>query len=76
MYDRRFKIDFRKKFEEKYNVLLMETAKVFYNSGRSGAHDHRSEQGTFSIQNQKIDVPTEIKPLRYSFVVVGNLYDI
>jgi hypothetical protein len=49
LYDRRFKIDFKKKFEEKYNVLLMETAKVFYNSGRSGADDHRREQGTFSI---------------------------
>jgi len=36
MYDRRFKKDFRKKFEEKYNVLIMETAKVFYNQGNSG----------------------------------------
>jgi hypothetical protein len=26
IYDRRFNIDFRKKFEEKYNVLIMETA--------------------------------------------------
>jgi hypothetical protein len=54
----------------------METAKVFFNNGRGGPEDQRREPGTFSIQNQKIDIPHEIKPLRYSFVVVGNLFDI
>jgi hypothetical protein len=76
LYDRRFKKDFSKKFEEKYNILLMESAKVFFNSGRGGAQDQRREPGTFSIQNQRIDVPNEVKPLSYSFVVVGNLLDI
>jgi hypothetical protein len=99
MYDKRFKKDFRKKFEEKYNVLIMETAKVYYNQGdsgyrggrggrggydnhggrggRGGAQQHyRKEPGTFSFQNQRIDVTNEIKPLKYSYVIVGNLLDI
>jgi hypothetical protein len=99
MFDRRFKKDFRKKFEEKYNVLLMETAKIYYNQGdsgyrggrggrggydnqggrggRGGAQQHnRREPGTFSIQNQRIEVSNDIKPLKYSYVVVGNLLDI
>jgi hypothetical protein len=53
----------------------METAKVIYvqNEGRSG---RGGGSYSFSIQHQKIDVPNEIKPLKYSYVVVGNLLDI
>ena len=74
MYDRRIKKDFSKKFEAKYNVILMETAKVIYvqNESRSG----RGGSYSFSVQHQKIDVPYEIKPLKYSYVIVGNLLDI
>ena len=50
-YDRRIKKDFRKKFEEKYNVLIMETAKVYYNQGGRGGHGgaqgQRRQPGTF-----------------------------
>ena len=64
LYDRRLKKDFRKKFEDKYNVVLMETARVFgFGKG-------------FSVCNHRIDVPYEIEPLDYSYVVVGNLIDI
>lgn len=74
LYDRRIKKDFSKKFEAKYNVILMETAKVIYvqNESRSG----RGGSYSFSVQHQKIDVPYEIKPLKYSYVIVGNLLDI
>ena len=30
----------------------------------------------FLVQNQKVEVPNEIKPIRYSYVVVGNPVDI
>jgi hypothetical protein len=45
LYDRRLKKDFRKKFEEKYNVLIMETAKVYYNQGDSGYRGGRGGRG-------------------------------
>lgn len=32
-YDKRFPKDFRKKFEDKYNVLIIKSANVFYNKG-------------------------------------------
>ena len=96
MYDRRFKKNFRKKFEEKYNVVLMKTATDFYNhrdygntggrggrgsydthggrGGRGGGEQHfrRQQPETFD----SIEVPNEIQPLNYSYVVVGNHLDI
>ena len=89
LYDRRFKKDFRKKYEDKYNVILLETANVFFNHGDSGYRGGRGgrggsssgqgqwrEAGTFSVQYHKIDVSYEVKPLQYSYVVVGSLLDI
>jgi hypothetical protein len=35
-YDKRFNKDFRKKFEDKYNVLLVQRAKIFLNRGNPG----------------------------------------
>ena len=96
MYDRRFKKDFRKKFEEKYNVLLMKTAKDFYNHGDSGNRGGHGGRGGFDTHGDRggrgggqqhfrrqqpetfdsIEVPNEIQPLYYSYVVVGNYIDI
>jgi hypothetical protein len=50
MYDRRLNKDFRKKFEEKYNVLLMETAKVYYNQGDFGFRGGRGGRGGYYNQ--------------------------
>ena len=57
LYDRRLKKDFKKKFEEKYNVILLEKANVSSNQGnsgyrggrggRGGAHGQRRDPATF-----------------------------
>jgi hypothetical protein len=50
----------------------METAKVILNKENPGSRGPK----TFTVQNQRISIPGEIKPLRYSYVLVGNPLDI
>jgi hypothetical protein len=57
-------MDFRKKFEQKYNVLLLDPV-------------HSTPENPFNFITTPLEVkPNHIGPLTYSYVVVGDPQDV